>query len=283
MLLDEARALGGAVVGVLQAALPFERRPAVIAVTRKTAENAAKVDVTIAEAAKPSRPIEPVGIAAIDAAARTFDELGILDVKRRDAVMVTIDEAKIVEVLQAEMARIVLQFCTGMLVYGFEEALEGGAVMKVLAGMQLEAQVDVGLVGGIEQRTPEPRKPGKGPLEQTRWRRRIGIEIRPGKAAGEHRKPLDRKPLRQRNRAPQVLLGAGLARRPVAAHLRRRQHIGKLVIGRMHREQLAHALRGQLADDEPVIGQKRLDLAQIIGLFGAGEIENASIMDRNLQ
>src|SRR5690242_6247795 len=116
MLLDEARALGGSLVRILQAALPFQRRPAVEAVARQAAENAAKIDITVAKTAEASGAVEPLGIAAIDPAAGADIEFGVLDVKGADPRVVAVDEAEIVDVLQAQMAGVVEDFRARMLI-----------------------------------------------------------------------------------------------------------------------------------------------------------------------
>lgn len=204
-------------------------------------------------------------------------------VKGADPGVVAVDEAEIVDVLQAQMARIVEDFRARMPVDQRQEALEGGAVMQILSRMRLEAQIDIGGICGIEHRPPNAGEFGERPLEQLRRRRRIGIEIRPGKASGKHRELAHRQPFGKGDGAAQILFGASLAREAIAENLRRREAIGQLVIGGMDGEQLAHPLGGEFADDEAVVGQQLLDLPDIGGIISAGDIQDARIMDRDLQ
>ena len=91
--------------------------------------------------------------------------------------MVDIDEAEIVHVLQQKMAGIVKNIAARMIVRERKEALECRAVVQILRRMQLEAKVDAGRVERIEHRPPAARQFAKAFVDQTRRRRRIGIEI----------------------------------------------------------------------------------------------------------
>ena len=182
-LVDEARALACPVVGVLQTALPFQHGPAIIAVARQAIENAAKIDLAVADAAEASGTIEPILIAAIGPARSTWGELGVLDVKRRDPRMVAIDEAEIVHLLEQEMAGIVIDLHPRMMVDTCKKPLERRAVVQILPRVKFETQVDAGAVGLVEQRTPAPRQFIEGTFDQAWGSWRIGIKERPGQPA----------------------------------------------------------------------------------------------------
>src|SRR5262245_11964810 len=99
MPVNELSALPRAVVRILQATLPFQDSPAVIAIPCQTIEDPAKIDLAIADAAKTTGPIKPVLIAAIDPACGTWCELCVLDVEGTDPLVIAIDEAEIVHLL----------------------------------------------------------------------------------------------------------------------------------------------------------------------------------------
>ena len=105
---DELRALARAVLGVLQAALPFQHRPRVVADRRQFREDPAEVDLPVAERAEAPGAIDPGLEARIDALPAGRIELGVLDVERLDARGIDVDEGEIVELLQQEVRRIVV-------------------------------------------------------------------------------------------------------------------------------------------------------------------------------
>ena len=57
----------GAVLGVLQRALPLQHRPARIVVGRELGEDGPEVDLAIAQRPEPARPVDPALVAAVDA------------------------------------------------------------------------------------------------------------------------------------------------------------------------------------------------------------------------
>src|SRR5690606_38975619 len=68
--------------------------------------------------------------------------------------MVDVDELEIVEALQHEVRRVVVDAAARVVADPLEQHLEGHAVEQVLARMQLEADVDALLVAGVENRPP---------------------------------------------------------------------------------------------------------------------------------
>jgi hypothetical protein len=93
---------------VLQAAFPFQHRPAVIVVLRELGEDAGEIDLPVAERAEAAGAVDPALVAGIDALPAGRVELGVLDVKRLDALVVDVDEGEIVELLQQEVRRVVV-------------------------------------------------------------------------------------------------------------------------------------------------------------------------------
>src|SRR5215831_20626076 len=108
MLANEGRALARALLGALHATLPFEYCPAVEPDLGQEREDTFEVDLAIAERAEAPGALIPWLVAAIDADASARSELGVLDVKATDPTAVQFDEGAIVELLQEEVARIVV-------------------------------------------------------------------------------------------------------------------------------------------------------------------------------
>ena len=81
MLADESSTFAGAVLRVLDAAFPFEDRPAGIVVQGQPGENGAEVDVAVAGRAEAAGALLPALVAAIGADARAGVPLGVLDVE----------------------------------------------------------------------------------------------------------------------------------------------------------------------------------------------------------
>src|SRR3954470_17249861 len=104
---DEVGSLGGSLLGVLHAALPLQHRPAVEAVLRQLGEDAVEIDLTVAERAEPAGPVDPGLIPAIDALPGRRVEFRVLGVEHADALVVDIDVAQVVELLEHEVAGVV--------------------------------------------------------------------------------------------------------------------------------------------------------------------------------
>src|SRR6185503_5219614 len=106
---NEARAFGGAVFGILEAALPFEHRPAVEIVAGKFREDGLEVDLAVARRAESSGPLYP------------GPELGVLNVEGSDSLVVVVDEGKVVEALQYEVARVIVNGAARMAADALQE------------------------------------------------------------------------------------------------------------------------------------------------------------------
>jgi len=113
MLADEGSALARALFRTLHATLPFKHRPAVEAGLSQQREYTFEVDLAVAQRAETAGPLIPGLIPAIDADAPARPELGVLDVKAADPLAIQLDKRAVVELLQQEMARIVVDASVG--------------------------------------------------------------------------------------------------------------------------------------------------------------------------
>ena len=148
--------------------------------------------------------------------------------------------------------------------------------------MDLVADVDARLVEGVEDRPPAPRQLVEGGLDQALGPRRPGIEIGPGERAREGDMGVEAQCARGLGRPQHLLDGPFLARLRIAAHLRCREGVEGLVIGRVHGDELALEMGRELGDLEPCF-DRALDLVAI-GLAGRGllEVEQPGVPGRDL-
>ena len=186
--LDQRRALGRPLLGMLQRAFPFEHGPAVEVVARELGEDAGEIDLAVAGRAEAPGPVHPALVAGIDALLAGRIELGVLDVEHPDPLVVEIDVLQVVELLQHEVARIVEQVRARVVVHALEEHLVGDAVVEILARMDLVADVDTVLVEGVEDRQPAPCQLVEGLFDEAGGALRERIDVGPGKRAREGRR-----------------------------------------------------------------------------------------------
>ena len=137
------------------------------------------------------------------------------------------------------------------------------AVEQVLAGMDLVGDVAAGFVEGVEDRPPSPRQFGERRLDEPGRALRPGIDERPRQRAGKRR-------VRLETQAPRSLRGVKhLLHRPflplgrLAMHLRRRKCVKRLVVGRVHGDELALQMGRKLGDREPVARGDSLEFVAI--------------------
>ena len=143
---------------------------------RHLGEDAAEIDLSVAERTEAARALDPGRIAAIDALPPGRIELGVLDVKRLDALVIDVDEGEIVELLQHEMRGIVEDVAALVALQRLQEPLEGRAVENVLARMNFIGDVDAGVVERIEDRLPALGEFLERGLDQARGALRPGID-----------------------------------------------------------------------------------------------------------
>ena len=176
---DEGGALGGALLGALDAALPFQYGPARKIVLGELREDSFEVDLAIAQRAESSGAIDPGLKAAVDALAACRKELGILHVKHFNAVVIEVDVFEIVELLDDEVARIVEEVAARVIVEALEKHFEGDAVVEIFAGVDLEAEIDVGFVEGVEDGAPAGGQFVEGGLDEAGGTLRPRVEVGP--------------------------------------------------------------------------------------------------------
>src|SRR6202040_400057 len=182
---DKACALAGTVLGVLQAAFPLEHRPAVKPDGSHAGEDRLEVDLPVAERTETAGPTDPGLETRIDTLPAGRIEFRILDVEGADALRIDVDEGEVVQLLQDEMRGIVVDRATRMIAGALVEHFEGDAVADVFTRMNLIAEIDTGLVIGVQDRTPAASQFVEGGLDQSRRPLRPWIEERPGQRAGE--------------------------------------------------------------------------------------------------
>ena len=164
---------------------------------------------------------------------------------------------EVVELLQQEVRRVVVDAAARMVVHALEEHLEGDAVEQVLARMQLEADAAAGLVEGVEDRPPALGELVEGGLDQARRALRPGVQVGPGQRAGKADVRLQPEVLRRLGRPQHLLHRPVLALLRIAAHRLGREGVEGLVVGRVHRDELALQVRAELGDLDAVARARR--------------------------
>src|SRR5271166_246893 len=252
VLRDELGALAPPVFRVLETALPFQHRPGGIAVLRHLGENAGKIDLPVAERTEAPGPLDPRRIARIDALPSVRIELRVLDVERLDPLVVDVDELEIVELLQHEVRRIVVDRAALVALDRVEEALERRSVEQVLAGMELISDVAAGVVERVEDRRPAFGELLERRLDQARRALRPGIEKRPGERAGEGRMGGEAEALRRLGGLHHVFDRPFPPFRRLAPYLLRREGVECVVVSRIHGDELGGHVAGEFGDRQAV-------------------------------
>src|SRR5208282_6160130 len=104
----------------------------------------------------------PILISAIDAAFAIGPEFSVLNMERADAVMINVQELKIVQLLKNHVTGIVKNVGTFVIIHLCEKTLISHSVMQVFARVQLEAYVHSDVVEVIENWKPSPPQFLKG-------------------------------------------------------------------------------------------------------------------------
>jgi hypothetical protein len=165
-----------------------------------------------------------------------------------------------------------------------EEHLERRAVMQVLAGMDLVADIDARLLEGVEDRSPALGQLIERRLDQAGRPLRPRIEIGPGQGAGEGGMLGDAEPARRLGGELALLDRPGGARLRPAAHLRCGEAVEGRVVGGMHGDQLALQMRRQLGHLQAALGQDPLHLVAIsLALGRLLQIEQPPVPAGDLQ
>src|SRR6478609_631743 len=104
---NEGRSFRRSLLGILDAAFPFEHGPAVEIMLRQLREDRPEIDLAVAEGTEPPGTLRPGLKAGIDALPAARIELGVLHMEHADALVIDVDERQVVELLQQEMAGVV--------------------------------------------------------------------------------------------------------------------------------------------------------------------------------
>src|SRR5438477_12972999 len=95
-------------------------------------------------------------------------------------LVIEIEKRQIVELLQDHVARVEQDVRARMIIHRSKKALEGRAVVQVLAWMEFKAGVNAGLVERVQNGHPAPREFREGLIDQTLRPLRPRIKIWPG-------------------------------------------------------------------------------------------------------
>src|SRR6516165_655742 len=204
---DELGSLARAVLGMLEAAFPFEHRPAVVAILSHLREDGTKIHLSVTERAEPAGAGHPGLKTRIDALPTGRIKLGIFHMEGLDPLVINVNERQVIEVLQYEVRRVIVDASTLVVPHGGEEHLKSGAVKHVFAGMDLVADIAIDVLIGVEDRLPTPRELRKGPFDEAGHARRPRISERPGQRPREADGGIEPKMLRSLGGHVQLLDG----------------------------------------------------------------------------
>ena len=200
-----------------------------------------------------------------------------------DPLVVDVDEFQIVEVLQDEVRRIIVDASTLVPADRVEEHLESGAVKSVLARMDLVADVAAGVLVGVQDRLPAAGQLGEGAFDEAGRARRPWINERPGQRAGKGDAGLEPKVLRSLGAHAQLLDRPGVPLFRLAVNRWRCEGVEPLVENRIDRDELSLQVRGQFGDGNSLLASHAGDLIAIrLRRSGFCQIEQASIPTRDL-
>lgn len=285
MALDEGSAFGGALFGGLDAAFPFENSPARKIVLSKLGKNGGEIDLAIAGGAEATGAAEPGLIAAVDALAAGGIKFGVFDVKHLDAGVVEINELEVIELLEDEVAGVEQNVGARMIANAIEEHFESSAVVKIFAGMNFEAEVHAGLIKGIEDGEPAAGEFIEGGFDEAGGTLGPGIDVGPGKCAGESDVGSDAEIFGSAGSEEKLLDSPFLAggRVGVTGESGWSKAGKKRIVGGMAGDELALEVSGEIGDSELVAGGDSAKVIAVCGAFrGALEIEEAAIPGRDL-
>src|SRR6202011_3366015 len=182
---DEGRAFPRAVFRILQAAFPLEHRPAVETDRSHLGEDRLEINLPVAERTEAAGAIDPWLEARIDTLPSRGIELGILHMEGANALRIDVDKGEVIELLQNEVRGIIVDRAARVVAGTLEQHLEGDAVADVLAGMDLEAEIDACVLIRVQDRMPASREFVERGLDHSGRSLRPRIEERPGQRARE--------------------------------------------------------------------------------------------------
>ena len=161
--------------------------------------------------------------------------------------------SQVIELLQQEVARVVVDAGGGMVAGVLQEHLERRAVEEVGAGMQLVAEDAAVVAGQVEQRPPAAGQLREGLVDQPGGRCGQGYtrcQAKPPDSTGMLRSPR----LAEARMHFFSSLGRPFGARRAAQSRRMKRREADLVRG-MHRQHLALQIAGDLGDSKPECGE----------------------------
>ena len=174
--------------------------------------------------------------AAVDTLTTGRAELGVLDVKHFDALVIEVDVFEIVELLDHKVAGVEKDVAARVIVHALEEHFEGDAVVEIFARVDFEAKVDVGFVESVEDGAPPGGEFVEGSFDQARRALRPRVQIGPRQRAGKRSVRAQGEVGGGFGGESELLDGPGLAGFRVAADFRRGEAIEGDVVGGMYRD-----------------------------------------------
>src|SRR5882672_12760795 len=192
MPLDKRSPFRSSLLAAPDAALPLQHGPPVKTILRQLGKYSAEIHLAISRRTKPSCPVHPGLIASVNALAARWTKLRVLHVKHSDALVIQIEEFKIIELLQHEMTRVKQHLAPWMISGALQKHFERDTIVQIFAGMDLEAQIHSRFVKCIEDGTPARGQLFKSSFNQPGrplWPR---IDVRPRQRPGKchmRRKP----------------------------------------------------------------------------------------------
>src|SRR5471030_264754 len=202
VLADIFRPLPRAILRMLQRALPFEHSPARKIILGHLRKDRPEVDLSVTQRPEAPRAIHPPRITAIYPLPAVRTKLRVLHMESLDAVVINIDELKVVQLLQQKMTRIEQDVRSRMSVHSGKKTIERHTIVQILARMQLVANIHTGLIEGIQQRPPAPRQFFKRGRNKTLRALRPRIQIRPCQRPRKRHVRAQAQALRCRRREP---------------------------------------------------------------------------------
>ena len=151
-----------------------------------------------------------------------------------------------------------------MIARAFEEHLVGDAIVQVFTRMDFIADIHPAVLGMIQDRLPARGQFVEGGLDQPGRTLRPRIDIGPGQSAREGGMGLDAHVARGGQRLLDLVHRPFLPGLGIAAHRRRGKAVERLVIGRVHRDQLALKMGRELGHFDPVRGRLSLELIAVV-------------------
>src|ERR1700730_7195109 len=263
VLADEPGPFARPVLGMLEHALPFDDRPSRKIVLGEPREDRGEIDLTVAQRSQSPGALHPGQIGTIYASAAVGTVFGILDVKHPDPRMVCVDERQIIHTLEQEMARVVQHAAARMSANLLQEALKAHTVVKILARVDLIADVNAGSIEALEDWPPAPRQLPESLLHEAG--RPLPPPVQHWAEPRNRKRRLRRqgKALAGAGREQQLIDGPGLARLCTPAQRCRRESIKQLVVRRMNRNELTLQMRAELGNADAGFATHAGDLVAI--------------------